>query len=89
MRSSVAAATACGQLDADLDAGVAALACKLAAALDRLDPVKDAYGFARVGRVLLQVLEAARLTPPSRMGLGDEVQKWLADLAVPTPPDPS
>lgn len=78
-----------GVVDAQLDAGTAALAVATARAVDR--GAHDPYAVAAVCRELAQLLDALRLTPAAREAPGSRAggtaggtEAWLRGLAQPT-----
>lgn len=72
-----------GQLDPVLDGALSATALDLAAGLDGLTATADAYGHARLAKLLLECLRELGLTPPSRHTDLDGLTAFIQSLQEP------
>lgn len=87
-RAALRRAVADGHVDAVLDGALAAAAVRLAEGLDHVDPVADAYGAARLAKMILEISTALRLSPVARGAQSDPLAKFLQELSQPAPGEP-
>ncbi len=73
----------------DLDGALITLARAQARSVDVAEAARDVWALARVGGELRDSLIRLRLDPTSRGAFRDDVGGFLADLAKPTPGDPT